>query len=57
MRMLDNLKEVLDMIELQNEWEFTFVTDIIERKEQDENYTLSGKQFSILDRIHQTYCG
>ena len=56
MRMLDDLRDELDEIERCNEWEFNFVTDIMQRKEENPDYKLSSKQFEILNRIHQQYC-
>ena len=55
MTMLDDLKEVLDDIEASNDWEYQFVTSIAERVETNANYKLSGKQFEVLNRLHQKY--
>lgn len=55
MRMLENLKEVLDEIEQDNDWEAKFVTDMLIRSEQ--GYRLTDKQFSKLVDIHEKYCG
>jgi len=54
--MLDDLRDELDEIERCNEWEYKFVTDIMQRKEETPDYKLSSKQFEILNRIHQQYC-
>ena len=56
MRMLDELKDVLDTIEKDSEWEHKFVTDILIRKEKNPDYKLTGKQFSKLADIHTKYC-
>ena len=55
MRMLDDLKAVLDDIEASDEWAYNFVTDIMERKENDPDYKLSGKQFEKLNEIHRRF--
>ena len=55
MRMLDDLKDYLDGIESLNEWEHKFVEDLIIKKEEDPNYTLSAKQFARLTEIHRKY--
>lgn len=53
MKMLDDLKDVLDEIEREDEWAGNFVSDILERKESTPDYKLSGKQFEKLNQIHQ----
>ena len=55
MRMLDDLKTVLDDIEASDEWAYNFVTDIMERKENDPDYKLSGKQFEKLNEVHRRF--
>ena len=57
MRMLDNLKEVLDDIELSNEWEAKFLSGLIIKQEEGKLERLSDKQFKCLTRIHEKYCG
>ena len=54
MIMLDQLKEVMDDIERENNWAFTFIQDILIKKEEGE-YTLSKKQFNKLVEIHNEY--
>lgn len=55
MRMLKNLREHMDEIEADNEWEHKFVTDMLIRKEENPEFKPSEKQFSTLVRIHQKY--
>lgn len=55
MRMLENLKEVLDEIEQANDWEGKFLTDMLIRHEQGKK--LTDKQFAKLVDIHEKYCG
>jgi hypothetical protein len=55
MRMLENLKEVLDEIEQANEWEYKFTSDMLIRHEQGEK--LTDKQFAKLVDVHEKYCG
>ena len=55
MKMLDDLKEVLDDIESSDDWAWRFVSDILERKESQPGYKLSGKQFEKLNQIHQKF--
>ena len=57
MRMLDNLKEVLDEIEQENDWEHDYVTDILVKMEEGRIKRLSGPQFAKLVEIHEKYCG
>jgi len=54
--MLEDLKEVLDEIELQSDWDYNFVMNIVEYKERFPDRALSKKQFSKLDEVHQRYC-
>ena len=56
MRMLEALKNHLDEIEITNDWEFQFVTNILERRENNPNYRLSAKQFNTLNTIYEKYC-
>ena len=53
--MLDDLQGVLEDIEASDDWAYNFVTDIAERKENDPDYKLTGKQFEKLNQIHQRY--
>ena len=55
MRMLDNLEDKLADIELDSEWEYNFVQDLITRKAQNPDYKLSKKQFKKLSDIHEKY--
>ena len=55
MRMLENLKEVLDDIEQANDWEAKFTSDMLMLSEQGNK--LTNKQFSKLVDIHEKYCG
>lgn len=55
-RMLEILRDRLDEIERENEWEAQFVADLCERCESGP-YRLSDKQFQTLHRIHQKYEG
>lgn len=55
-RMLENLRDRLDEIERDNEWNYRFVCDLCERCESGP-YRLSDKQFKVLHRIHQKYEG
>ena len=53
--MLDDLKTVLDDIEAKDEWAYNFVTDIMERKENNPDYRLTGNQFEKLNEIHRRF--
>lgn len=55
MRMLENLKEVLDEIDKANDWEAKFISDMLLLKEQGKK--LTDKQFAKLVDIHEKYCG
>ena len=55
MRILDDLNGVLDDIETQDAWAYHVVTNIAERKENDPDYELSGKQFEKLNEIHRRF--
>lgn len=57
MRMLDNLKEILDEIEQASDWECGYVTDILVKMEEGKITRLSDKQFAKLVDIHEKYCG
>ncbi len=52
--MLNDLKEVLEEIEKQNDWEHRFVENMLILKEQGKK--LSGPQFKTLSGIHDKYC-
>lgn len=56
MRMLEGLKEVMDEIEIQNEWEFNFVSKILIQAEEHPQKKLTSKQFNCLLRIYDKYC-
>lgn len=53
--MYADLRNVLDEIERSDDWAYRFVTDILERRENNPDYKLSPKQFKKLDEIHQKY--
>ena len=53
--MLDDLKDALDEIEANDDWAYRFVSDILERKELQLDYKLTGKQFEKLNQIHQKF--
>lgn len=55
MKMLDDLKEVIDDIETQNDWEYNFVNSMLAKKERNPKYEPSINEFNVLDRIHQKY--
>ena len=57
MIMLDQLKEVIEEIEIKNAWEYNFVQSLLIQKELHPDEKLSGKQFNILVKIHEKYCG
>lgn len=57
MRMLDNLKEVIEGIEESNDWEHKFVSDLLIKQEQGNTEKLTDKQFAKLVDIHEKYCG
>ena len=54
--MLDNLKEVLDDIEQENDWEYNFVSDLLIKREEGRLGRLTDKQFMKLFDIHEKYC-
>lgn len=56
LRMLDTLaREHLDEIERTSDWEYEFITNILERSEANEDYKLSDKQYECLTRIYNKY--
>lgn len=57
MRMLDNLKEVLDEIEEDNDWNYKFVTDLLIKQEEGKLGRLTHRQFNCLVLAHEKYCG
>jgi hypothetical protein len=57
MRMLDNLKEVIEEIEESNDCEHRFVSDLLIKQDQGNTEKLTDKQFSKLVDIHEKYCG
>ena len=54
-RMLEMLKSFADEIEMSNEWEADFISNLLIKFEQDAGYKLSAKQFEKLNQIHQKY--
>lgn len=54
-RMLPQLAAVLDDIEKEDDWAHKFVTDILERREKNPGYKLTGKQFEKLNEIHKRF--
>lgn len=56
MRMLDDLRDVLEEIAAQSDWEHRFVQDILIRKEECPEIKLTGAQFNKLVEIHNKYC-
>lgn len=54
-RIYDDLRSVLDDIAKKDDWAHGFVSDILERREQNPDYKLSIKQFNKLNEIHQKY--
>lgn len=60
MRMLDNLKEVLDDIAADDEWAHQFVEDLLIKREEaavaKRQFKLSPKQFNKLVDIHERWC-
>lgn len=55
MRMLDNLKAIMDELEKEDEWAHEFVTDILIKKEENPSHQLTKKQFNKLVEIHDKY--
>lgn len=56
-RMLKSLKDILDVIEETNDWEFRFVSDLLEKFENDPEAKLTDRQFSKLVEVYETRCG
>jgi len=56
MRLLEQLKDVMDEIEATDEWAHNFVEALIIRKEERPDAQLSGPQFKKLCEIHTKYC-
>jgi len=54
-RLLAALEPHLDTIEAENEWEYNFVTDLMERLESGKIEKLTDKQFLKLNQIHNKY--
>lgn len=53
-QMLNNLFDHLDDIAEQSDWEYGFVTDLMQRDEEGKR-DLSDKQFKKLNEIHNRY--
>jgi hypothetical protein len=53
--LLDNLKEHLDDIESSWDWAYTFITDLMEKREKGQITRLTDKQFMWVTRIHDQY--
>ena len=53
--LLDNLKEHVDDIESDWDWAHTFITDLMEKREEGKITKLSNDQFLWLTRIHDQY--
>lgn len=56
MRILDNIKEVLDEIEQKDQRSFEFVEKIIIQKEEQPEKKLTKLQFKWLNDLHDRYC-
>lgn len=54
--MLDRLKEKLDEISECNDWEHSFVQDLLIRREEGKLGRLTDKQFKKLLDLHEKYC-
>ena len=57
MSMLDNLKEVLDEIEEDNDWNDKFLTDMLVKYENGTLGRLTSRQLNCLLLAHEQYCG
>lgn len=55
MRMLDDLKEVLDEIELENDAHHKFIQNMLIQKEQFPDKKLTGPQYMYLNDLHEKY--
>ena len=55
--MLAALKDVLDEIEVANEWEHKFIQDMLIRYEEGRLGKMTDKQFMKVFDIHEKYCG
>lgn len=53
--LLNNLKEHIDDIESDWEWAHTFITDLMEKREEGKITKLTNNQFMWLTRIHDKY--
>lgn len=56
MRMLDELKEVLDDIEKKDAWAHKFIQDISTQKEEEPEYKLTNRQFTKIQELHKKFC-
>ena len=56
MKMLDNLKEILDDLEKKDEWAHGFVQNLLIKQEEGKLGKLTLKQWNKLLEIHERYC-
>ena len=56
MRMLDDLKERFELSQIDNEWEYNFIQDMLIKTEENPDFKCSQKQFERINQIHQKYC-
>jgi hypothetical protein len=49
------IKQALDEPDKLTEWEYDFINSLAEKDDEDDDYTLSEKQNSILNRIGEKY--
>lgn len=56
MRMLEDLKEAFENAQLESEWEYNFIQDMLIKTEENPEYKLSKKQFAKLNDLHMKYC-
>ncbi|MDA3922723.1 MAG: hypothetical protein PF501_18905 [Salinisphaera sp.] len=54
-RMLARLRDRLDELARDNDWEYRFITGLLERFESGEIKHLTDKQFQKVDEIYRKY--
>ena len=52
---LEQLKEIVDDLETRDDWAYRFVTDMLIKFEENENFTCSKRQFFKLVQLRDRY--
>lgn len=55
MAMLDDLMEIIDELEVKDDFAYSFITNLKIRKENNPDRQMSGKEFKTLVDVHNRY--